>query len=1009
MQIGDVVGWQMVDGEAVIRTAVATVGVSFAAPDIARVRVAQGERLISEESFVLAAEPTRIPLRVDDKGDRLELRTDACSVHVTKKPLGVSVRDASGRERVATPVLGLGDVDGTRTTLRLVLRPGERIYGLGQDPMANLDQRGHERRMWNEWGGFGRSGNNGIAFYSSTQGYGLLLASPWPARFAIGQAEVALPGPCPTWAVAPWPWTEHSGERDPDRLAIVLDHGMMDVFFVCRSGLDAIQRAYADLTGHATLLPKWAYGFIQCKNRYRSAEELLSLGRELRRREIPCDCLVIDWLWFKEFGDLDWDPLAWPDPSGTFAELAKMGFHVMQAQHPFIDKGSRLFEAFREKGYLLANAEDGGATSVDHSNPEARAAWWSEVKKLYQQGIRAYWTDMGELEKHPAGTSHIGPRERVHNVYTLLWTKGLYEGQRAGGGERVFSLARAACAGVQRHGAALWSNDIESSWNVLRDQVVIGQGVALSGQPWWCTDIGGFMMHADFSPELYVRWFEWGTFCPLFRTHGTRPENEPWAYGPEIETILTAFIRLRYRILPYIYSCAAAAHAEGRPMMRAMVMDYTDDPAAIGATNQFMFGPALLVAPVTDPGARSRRVWLPAGDWYDFWTGARIRGGRTIEAAAPLERIPIYVRAGSVVPMGPVVRHALEPTSAPMEVHTYAGAAGAFELYDDDGLSYAYEKGACARTTLRSDADGRLSVDAPRGDGSVVPSDRSYREVRHDGSDHVPAVRTFVDWDLAQDGRITAHATVVNDGASAPAVVAAIEPPPGWRLLRSTGQVWGPQDRIETQLSASGLTHLVWTYEPTGWARPLAPKASLTVRIGEQTVTTPMVWGSRWATRMRWIGNFDNEDGKALDRPFSPEQWPSEPSYEVNGKTVAWSLSPNDNCFGYFGSWPGAGSGKACAYARFRVFSAEARTAYVELATDSATRIWIGKREVLRTDDFTLKHVEPTSIALPKGYTDVLFKCAVHRSRPYSGRELGLYVRFVDEAGRPVDELLYEP
>jgi alpha-glucosidase (family GH31 glycosyl hydrolase) len=303
-------------------------------------------------------------------------------------------------------------------------------------------------------------------------------------------------------------------------------------------------------------MPKWAYGFLQCKNRYMNRQDLIETGKTYRDKHIPCDGLIIDWLWFSDFGDLTWREDDWPDAEGMLQELNGLGFHVSSAQHPFISEHGKYYNEYRNCNYLNIVPETKRIT-YDHTNPEARRYWWNRTKELYEQGLRGYWIDMGELEEHFEGTiSFGGDRTRTHNAYSYLWSKALYEGQRDDYKTRPFILSRSGCIGIQKFGTAVWSGDIDASWKVLADQVVIGQGMAMSGVPHWTTDIGGFYSGKEFTPELYLRWAEWGAFCGVFRTHGTRPENEAWSFGIKEEELLKKIISLRYRLLPYIYSLA---------------------------------------------------------------------------------------------------------------------------------------------------------------------------------------------------------------------------------------------------------------------------------------------------------------------------------------------------------------------------------------------------------------------------------------------------------------------
>ncbi len=427
--------------------------------------------------------------------NKLFLYSGEIVVTITVPILSISAHTKDGKKLFETAPERTYDIDKDRMIFRLKYESDERIYGLGQDPMANLDLRDTERRMWNRTDRRRRSGNNGLPFYSSSAGYGLFLNSYLPARFAIGRAyipeepeeRVDTEGNDPN--PDPWPYTRVNPENHPDEIAIIHEDAEMDLFFLCMGHLDDIQSKYCELTGKAVLLPRWAFGLIQSKNRYRSMEELLMITKGYRDRGIPLDCIVIDWLWFKEFGDLSWDDEHWIEPDRGIKELTKLGVKVMQAQHPYIDRESKNYNTMREKGYLTSVLSV-SRPKYDFTNPEARNYWWENViVPLYRTGIRAYWIDMSEPEDdHPQTVYFIGSREKAHNQYALQWSKTLYEGQRKDFTDRVFILSRGLSAGIQRYGVAHWSNDIEASWEVLRDQVVIGQSMALSGQLYWCTD-----------------------------------------------------------------------------------------------------------------------------------------------------------------------------------------------------------------------------------------------------------------------------------------------------------------------------------------------------------------------------------------------------------------------------------------------------------------------------------------------------------------------------------------
>ncbi len=393
-------------------------------------------------------------------------------------------------------------------------------------------------------------------------------------------------------------------------------------------------------------------------------------------------------------------------------EVHERNAHIIISVWAKFAPGSDNYRELESKGLLLPDT--GAEPYYDAFNPEGRAVYWRQMRdELFSLGIDGWWLDASEpecwqgvplsdLAKLPTAA---GPAERVVNEYPLMHTTAVYQGQRvATSDKRVFILTRSAWAGQQHNAAVTWSGDIYGSWDVFKQQIPAGLNFCLSGIPYWNTDIGGFISSDPSTPayrELFVRWFQFGAFCPMFRVHGTGFPKEMWRFGPEVEKILDKYDSLRYRLLPYTYSLAWRVTSQGYTMMRGLVMDFRGDAKALNVGDQYLWGPALMVCPVTDPGATSRRVYLPAGTgWTDFWTGRGMKGGRTVDADAPLDTMPIFVRAGSIVPMGPVVRYAAEKPADPIELRVYRGANGSFTLYEDEGDSYRYEKGG-----VRDDPD----------------------------------------------------------------------------------------------------------------------------------------------------------------------------------------------------------------------------------------------------------------------------------------------------------------
>ena len=488
---------------------------------------------------------------------------------------------------------------------------------------------------------------------------------------------------------------------------------IIDYYFLYGPELDQVVAGYRELTGTAPMFGKWAYGFWQCKNRYKTQIELLGVAQKYRDLKIPVDNIVQDWFWWNRKGEHIFNE-NYPDPKGMIDQLHRENFHLMISVWPFFEPGSTAYETMDKNGWFIDKTvvakppyHKAEMAVYDASNPEARKYYWQLMDNaLFKIGVDAWWLDTTEPEtegreeniqlNHKLG---IGSGNRFVNLFPLMTTTAVYEGQRAASNQkRVFILSRSAFAGSQRNAVTAWSGDINSDWITFRRQIPAGLNFELSGLPYWTTDIGGFVSGNPDDPayrELFIRWFEFGTFSPILRVHGTRSndQNELWSYGADAQKILTSYDRLRYRLMPYIYSTAwMVTHSSYTPM-RALAMDFRSDPRALNVGDQFMYGPALLVIPVTEPDATTRRVYLPNTTWYDFWNGQKQAGGKMIDAPAPLDRLPLYVRAGSIIPMGPELQYATEKPADPIELRVYRGADGVFTLYEDENDGYNYEKG----------------------------------------------------------------------------------------------------------------------------------------------------------------------------------------------------------------------------------------------------------------------------------------------------------------------------
>jgi alpha-D-xyloside xylohydrolase len=593
----------------------------------------------------------------------------------------------------------------------------EHYYGLGQNQEGFLDRRGHRIECWHNYTATAAP-SICVPFLVTNKGYGIVWDNPSRTVIEPGFNEQTR-------------WTSEVGD-------------LVSFFVIAGKTIDEIYGGYRQLTGTTPMLPKAAYGFIQCKQRYSSQEEVLQVAKGYRDRHLPLDVVVVDWFYWTKMGQIDMDPVKWPDPAAMNRQLHDLGIQTMISVWPRFVPEDRYYDLLLKNGWLIHLADgtpinglpyDRAGSDIDTTNPEAARWYWETIRdNILSKGFDALWADETEPDLPPNGSYfHVGPGTRYFNIYPLFHTAALYDGFRRDLKQRALILSRDSYLGAQRNGAMFWSSDIYPTWDTLKRQISTGLNFTASGMAYWSNDIGGWQYlpgehhpahpplldgsdardniggYEDY-PELYTRWFEYGAFLPIFRTHGSRLYNEVWTYGKAAEPILEKYLKLRYQLMPYIYSLGYRTYESGAPYMRALFMDFPDDPHVADMGDEYMFGPAFLVAPVTEQGATSRSVYLPAGtDWYNYWTNQRFRGGQTIQVSAPIDTLPLFLRAGSIVPLGEQVE-STSGTQKLAHVRVYRGADGDFTLYDDDGKTYAYEGGDRRITRLHwNNAAGRLT------------------------------------------------------------------------------------------------------------------------------------------------------------------------------------------------------------------------------------------------------------------------------------------------------------
>lgn len=582
---------------------------------------------------------------LNDKGEILteEYWRNRNRINRYAVPLRVDARELK-------PITGSTDYT---LTARFEAYDDEKIYGMGQYQDRHLDKKGATLELAH------RNSQASVPFMISNRGYGFFWNNP-----AIGTV---------TFATNKTEWHAKSTKK-------------MDYFITAGDTPADLERNYSAATGRTPMMPEYGLGYWQCKLRYRNQEEILNVAREHKRRGLPMDAIVVDFFHWSMQGDFKFEKRDWPDPAAMVKELKEMGIETVVSVWPTIDERSENFGEMSSKGYLVRTDRGNGnhmtwmgnTIFYDPTNPGARKFVWEKCKQnYYDLGIRIFWLDEAEPEYGPYDFDnyryYAGPALQCTNIYPLMYAKGFYDGLKQSGEKEIMSLVRCAWAGSQKYGVLTWSGDIHSSFRAMREQLQAGLSMGLAGIPWWTSDIGGFVGGDITDPgfqELLLRWFAWGAFCPVFRMHGERSpwyereeefinnvrqltsgqDNEVWSFGEENYEILKSFLFIREKLRPYIRECMRQASECGAPVMRPLFYDFPDDKMAWEMEDAYMFGPDLLVAPVMEAGVKTREVYLPKGaNFVESYTGKVYEGGQKVEAKAPLNVIPVFVREGKEI------------------------------------------------------------------------------------------------------------------------------------------------------------------------------------------------------------------------------------------------------------------------------------------------------------------------------------------------------------------------
>jgi alpha-D-xyloside xylohydrolase len=525
------------------------------------------------------------------------------------------------------------------------------------------------------------------------------------------------------------------------------DEGAATNFFVFfGNNLDSIVQQYRKLTGDAPLMPKWALGYHQSRNRYGSQQEAIDVVKRMRSEKIPMNSIFIDYFFWGKYGmgSHHFDEAFFPQPKQMIDSFHYYNTKAIVTIWPAFDSFTHNYQILKQNNYLLNGATIfNGATVYDPFNPKAAAMYWKLASDtLMKLGIDGWFLDGPEpdvVETFLKTNTYLGPAKQVRNLYSLYHSTNFYKGLlKEHPNKRPYIITRSGWASQQHYGTVVWSGDIKTTFAELKTQVAAGLNLTASGIPYWTTDVGGYDggdPSSEAYRELYIRWWQYGMFCPIFRSHGHRISgnkdglpNELWAYGDKVQKICKDYDDLRYRMLPYIYSLTAKVTNEQYTPMRLLAFDFPNDSNVLDIKDEFMYGPAFLIAPVTDADAINRNVYLPAGTkWIDFWTGNKFEGGKTINADAPIERIPLYIRAGSILPLGPVMQFVDEKPEDSIELRIYEGADGKFQLYEDEGESFNYKKGKFSIINVLWDNKKRvLTIEKRKGGFSKMLQSRTF-------------------------------------------------------------------------------------------------------------------------------------------------------------------------------------------------------------------------------------------------------------------------------------------
>lgn len=725
------------------------VEIQFFNNDIVRILKSPIGSTFNKKSFSVIKTPEKVDIQIKQTDNTIEVIGKTLNLSINLKSGQINFFNKTDKLLLTEKEFGTkfaptkdSSENAFITKQSFRLTPNEAIYGLGQHQKGSMNQRNQKLTLKQQ------NMQIAIPYFYSTNGYGLFWDNTSTTIF----------------------------DDKPEYTSFESAVGhCVDYYFLRSNDAYSGLAVWRDLTGQAPMYPRWAFGYWQSRERYKSQIELIDVVKKYRELNVPLDGIVQDWQYWGEDNKL-WNSTEFgnpmfPNPKNMIDSIHALNAHIIISVWPSFGKNTKIFHEMKQGGMLFDIITWPMTPDVqvfDPFNPKARDIYWRYMNQnIFSLGMDGWWLDATEPDQmNPKITddkniTYLGSFGSVHNAFPIQTTNGIYEHQRKETSDkRVFILTRSAFAGQQRNAATSWSGDIESRWDVLQAQIANGLNMSFSGIPYWNSDIGGFLLAKNYArgvkdpayQELYVRWFQFGAFCSMFRSHGTDTPREIYQFGQKgywAFDALEKFINLRYRLLPYIYSTSWDVTSKASTFMRALVMDFPNDRNVYDINNEYMFGKSLLVCPVTDSMYTSQidtttkvnfdkvktwNVYLPSGsNWYDFWTGKKLNGGQNIYREAPIDIMPLYAKAGSILTMGSFRQYANEKDDSELELRIYPGADATFTLYEDENDNYNYEKGIYALILFRwDDAKQKLTIEDRKGEFPGMVKKRTFNIVKVD-------------------------------------------------------------------------------------------------------------------------------------------------------------------------------------------------------------------------------------------------------------------------------------